>query len=507
MAEYPDRGRGAHVTTQASRVEVAILGGGPAGAAAAGLLARWGHRVALLTRPAALPAHAESLPPSCAKLFDRFGVREAVDAAGFVRATGNTVHWGGSKARVERFGGGEPGYQVRRDAFDRVLLAEAEAAGASVTRDATVHEVRLADDAPGLIRYDDAGGMRELAAHWVLDCTGRTGLIARRGWRRPEPGARTMAIIGAWERAGGWPGPDESHTVVESFDGGWGWSVPESSTRRLVTVMVDPSRTKVERGAMLEATYDAELARMRALPAFLDGATRVGRVWARDASSYSASQVSAPGVLLVGDAASFIDPLSSYGVKKALASAWLAAVVVRTVLADPTMLAPALELFERREREIYDALRRRLAAVSRDAVAGHASGFWEGRPMDEEPATAGEPDVAALRTDAAVLAAFEELRSRDSLTLSPSSALTRVRCATVQGDRVVLEQRLACPAFPEGIRHLRNVDLVRLVELAPRHRQVPDLYEAYARAEHEVALPDFLGALSVLVGKGMLELA
>ncbi len=497
--------------TPSSRVDVAVLGGGPAGASAAALLARWGQRVALITRPAALPAHAESLPPSCAKLFDRFGVREEVDAAGFVRATGNTVHWGGSDARVEQFGGGEQGYQVRRDLLDEVLIRAAESAGAQVTRGATVHEVRLADDAPGLVRYDVGDESHELVADWVLDCTGRTGLIARRGWRRPEPGARTTAIIGVWERAGGWPGPDSSHTVVESFAGGWGWSVPETSTRRLVTVMVDPSRTKVASGVLLEATYTAELARMRALPRFLEGATRVGRVWARDASSYSASRVSAPGVLLVGDAASFIDPLSSYGVKKALASAWLAAVVVRTVREDPTMLAAALELYERREREIYGALRRRLAAVSRDAAVGHAAvghadGFWADRPLEEDEAAHGEPDIAALRTDAAVLAAFESLRARDGVSLSPAAALRRVRVATVQGDRVVLEERLVCPAFPDGIRHLRHVDLVRLVDLAPRHRQVPDLYAAYARADHAVALPDFLGALSVLVGKGLLEL-
>lgn len=495
------------MSTPTPRVDVAVLGGGPAGASAAGLLARWGHRVALLTRPAALPAHAESLPPSCAKLFDLFGVREAVDAAGFVRATGNTVHWGGSEARVERFGGGELGYQVRRDAFDELLIDAAGAAGVQVTRSATVHHVRLADDAPGLVRYDVGDERCELSATWVLDCTGRTGLLARRGWRRPEPGARTMAIIGVWERAGAWPGPDPSHTVVESFDGGWGWSVPETSTRRLVTVMVDPSRTKVERGARLEATYDAELARMRALPRFLEGATRVGRVWARDASSYSASRVSAPAVLLVGDAASFIDPLSSYGVKKALASAWLAAVVVRTVLQDSAMLAPALELYERREREIYAALRSRLATVTRDAAAGHAVGFWADRSTEEELTAPGEPDIAVLRTDDAVLAAFESLRARESLSLAPAKALVRVRCATVQRDRVVLEERLACAAFPEGIRHLRNVDLVRLADLAPRHRSVPDLYEAYARAEHEVPLPDFLGALSVLIGKGMLESA
>src|SRR5215470_12119827 len=111
-------------------VDVAILGGGPAGSAAARLLASHGHRVAVLTRTPTRPTLAESLPPSVGKLLDRIGVRSAVDAADFVRATGNTVWWGTDELRVESFGAGSLGWQVRRDRFDTVLLAEAERASA-----------------------------------------------------------------------------------------------------------------------------------------------------------------------------------------------------------------------------------------------------------------------------------------------------------------------------------------------------------------------------------------
>ena len=110
-------------------VDVAVLGGGPAGAAAARLIASHGHSVVLLTRTPARPALAESLAPSVGKLLDQVGVRSAVDAAAFVRATGNTVWWGANDARVESFGTGSLGWQVRRDTFDTVLLAEAEVAG------------------------------------------------------------------------------------------------------------------------------------------------------------------------------------------------------------------------------------------------------------------------------------------------------------------------------------------------------------------------------------------
>ena len=72
---------------------------------------------------------------------------------------------------------------------------------------------------------------------------------------------------------------------------------------------------------------------------------------------------------------------------------------------------------------------------------------------------------------------------------------------------MVLEERLVLPTWPaagHGVRFLRDIDLVRLVELAPEHEQVPDLFEAYIRRCPPVSLPDFLGALSVLLAKGAL---
>src|SRR5579862_4165708 len=264
--------------------DAVVIGGGPAGATVARLLASWGHRVALLTRPAARPALAESLPPSCRKLFDRIGVRSAIDSAGFLRSTGNTVRWGAGSQRVEGFAAGELGYQVSRDEFDAVLLAEAIAARALVTQRATVREVTRARDADGrfTVSYDVGATHRRVTARWILDCTGRAGILARHDWRRPEPRLRTTAIAAVWERRDGWPLADPSHTLVESYEDGWAWSVPVSETRRHVTVMVDPALTMVAGRARLGATYRTELARTASFHHLVEGATPIGRPFARD---------------------------------------------------------------------------------------------------------------------------------------------------------------------------------------------------------------------------------
>jgi halogenation protein CepH len=502
--------------TRDDSVDVAVLGGGPAGSAAARLLASQGHRVIVLTRAPARPALAESLPPSVGKLLDRIGVRSAVDAADFVRATGNTVWWGSDEPRVESFGAGSLGWQVRRDTFDAVLLAEAERSGARVVRRAVVRDVTHSSgaDAHQIVHYDLRGRQRSIASRWVLDCTGRAGLLARREWRRADPAGRTLALVGVWERRGGWTMlDDETHTLVESYHGGWAWSVPVSRSRRYVTTMVDPSLTPVRRteaADTLGAVYQAELAKAQRLGPLVRSGRHPARLtappFARDASSYDATRFAEAGLLLVGDAASFVDPLSSYGIKKALSSAWLASVVVHTAFVDESMQSAALELYDARERAMCDALRRRFAELSRDVAGDATTEFWHARSVSDS-SDDGEPDVVALRRDPAVLVAFEEIRRRASIGLRPSDALRRSDRPTVRGDRVELAEHLFVPAFRDGVRYLRSVDLVTIVALAPLYDQVPDLYAAYNRAAPPAPLPDFLGALSVLVGKGMLDLA
>ena len=481
-----------------------MLGGGPAGTTAALLLARWGHDVVLLTRMGgAERALGESLPPSCVALLERIGIAH-LDAPGLLRSTGNTVRWGGGDERVERFAAGQFGYQVERSAFDAFLAREAAAAGADV-RLANVTRVDLG--LASTVTFDQNGNEATLEASWVLDCTGRTGIIARNGWRRAEHTSRTTAIVGIWEHDGPWPTPEPSHTIVESGEHGWAWSVPVSSQRRFVTLMVDPTTTPLANRDGLHQSYLDQLARTRSLAPLVKDARLLPPVFARDASPYTARAFAEPGVLLVGDAGSFVDPLSSFGVKKALASAWLASVVVRSVLENPSIADAALQLFNARERAMYDSLRRSAAALARDASSAHPTTFWESRasPASESDLTM-EPDVAALRADADVVRAFSDLRTgHGPLRLRLTADVPRVARAIVRENRVTVEDHLVVPDFPEGLRYVRNVDLVRLSELAPAFDDVPDLFDAYNRFAPPVPLPDFLGALSLLIGKGIVE--
>jgi len=503
--------------------DVLIAGAGPAGCAAGRMLATLGHRVILVDRPAGTRhALAESVPPSARRLLSVLGMLNAVDAAGFQPWIGNTVWWGQGAPRVEAFRAGETGYQVERSRFDAVLRDRAAAAGANV-RTATVRHLVVpgleatasaADAAAGVLATIDSDGhLAEVRASIVLDCSGRAGVVARQGLREGGTAHRTVALAGVWRAESPWPAAQDGHTLVASHADGWAWSVPVDRDTRYFTVMVDPERSHLTRGVPAAEVYRGELGKVAPFEPFLGNASLVDGPWGADASEYGCRRQAGPGFLLVGDAASFVDPLSSFGVKKALVSGWLAAIAVHTILTTPDMAGEAMAFFERRERAILDSLRRQAAQFATGALDAASHPFWQARATPgpqtmsgHEPLVDGEgPDPAELARDPRVLAALDDLRRRPGIHLRLGDEVRVRNRAAIRGNLIVMDDHLFCSAWPGGLRYLRNIDLLALVRLAPEHQDVGELYDALFRAHPGLSLPDYLGALSTLLAYGVLE--
>jgi flavin-dependent dehydrogenase len=457
--------------TRKAPVDALILGSGPAGATAARLLAQWGHNVAIGTGPAPRHSMAECLPPSTHKVFRFLGIEEALAAAGFLATTGNTVWWGGSR-RIEPYPEGM-GYQVLRRDLDRLLLSLAEAAGAHTIPSGGVHP----------------------AARFTLDCSGRAGVLARAYRVRPK-NSRTVALCGVWRSDRGWRLPDATHTLVEAYADGWAWSVPLSRTLRHVAFMVDPQETRLTRGKGIATAYAAEMAKTRAFQRIFANSEMVAAPWGRDASPYTSRQFCGPGFLLAGDAASCIDPLSSFGVKKAMVSGWAGAVVANTWLRRPAMQEAALRFYDDRERQVYESYQRQASGYSRAASAGEARPFWGTRSDWAE----GAPTLVAEET---VSAAWQGLRERSAIRLRRGEGVETREKPRIEGREVVLGRAMAADGG-EPLDFVAGVEVSRLVELAPQFLQVPDLFDAYNRSAPPVELPQFVTALSTLVAAGIL---
>ena len=451
-----------------------MFGGGPAGSSAAKLLSDWGHSVRLITRATTEARLAVSIPPSCHKLFDAIGVDDAIDRAGLVRTTGNTVWWGESAPRVEMFASGARGWQATTHVLEELMMEAAVAAGVSVER-----------------RVITEGDLAPLADRFLIDASGRSGLIARaKGVRVYDDGPRTVALAASWTRPDAWPLPDDTHTLIESYESGWAWSVPTSTTTRHIAVMVDPQRSGLLRAGSPRDVYLNEIAKTVALRRLVAPAECVDGPWGWDASGYRADAYTGDGWLLTGDAGSFIDPLSSAGVKKALASGWLAAVAVHTSLARPAMRQQALAFFAQREQEIETHYARMSRLFLAEAAPTHLHAFWRDRSDSPEPVI--DIDAGAVRE------AFEWLRSVSSIRLRRGEARVELRPA-VRGHEIVLDPAII--SGHESIRFIAGVDVVGLLELGPQFSQVPDLFEAYGRAHGVVPLPDFLFALATAIGR------
>jgi flavin-dependent dehydrogenase len=288
--------------------DVAILGAGPAGCAAAISAAEAGLRVLLVER-LDFPRHrpGETLPPGAEPLFRQLGVLEDVERAAFLRHPGQRVAWAG-EAKLSLFGGtpDEPwlGFQAWRPTLDSILLRRAVALGVQVWQPCAaaapvMHDGRVC----GVLT--DRG---EIRARFVIDGTGGGGWLSRKlGWAAERRTPRLLASYGYIEtgQAAQWLLPE-----LQADAEGWTW-----------LAQVQPR--------VVAWTRLSFKGRRRGAPARLAQIPQARRVAVGGASAdvtwRFAPEAAGPGWFLAGDAAFVLDPASSHGVLRALMSGMMAA--------------------------------------------------------------------------------------------------------------------------------------------------------------------------------------
>ncbi len=315
-------------------VDVAIVGGGPAGSTAASLIKKYDPDAnVLVLEKATFPRDhvGESQLPSISPILHEMGVWDKVEAAGFPVKIGASYTWGKKQDRwdfdffpVEAWQDEQrpaayegqrrfTAFQVDRAKYDELLLRHAESLGAEVREATSVAKVNVQGQKIESLTLGD--GSTVTADHYI-DASGVVGLLRRALGVESDVEAelRNIAIWDYWENAD-WAveiGTGATRVQVRSLPFGWIWFIPLGPTRTSIG-LICPSDYYRQTGKTPEALYDEALAAQPDIQRLTRNATRRGRVESCKDWSHLARQVVGDNWFLCGESAGFADPILAAG--------------------------------------------------------------------------------------------------------------------------------------------------------------------------------------------------
>ena len=331
--------------------DLIVIGGGPAGATVATLVAKTGHKVLLLEKED-FPRYqiGESLlPATVMQLADLLGVREQLAAKNFVVKRGATFSWGRDTDDIwtMNFGSGpadiiDPNapvaYNVQRSEFDEVLLENAIKHGVDVRYRHDVRSIITQDKRISGVNYvDDQGREHSAHARFVVDAAGHRGVLSSKiGKRKFSKFFRKVSAFGYFENGARLNPPLDGNVFFETAGQAWIWYIPLSETLTSVGVVLPDTDYKEFKGDA-KGCLEHYLAQCPKLTKMLKDArysdqSPYDQIRTRGEYAYANSYFWQPGGITIGDAAGLVDVLLSSGAHLATYAALLVARSINSIL-------------------------------------------------------------------------------------------------------------------------------------------------------------------------------
>jgi len=315
-----------------------VVGAGPAGSAVAILLAEQGHSVLVLDK-AAFPRPklcGEYLSPEAARMLDRLGVLKAVDGAGAVPLRGmritapdGTVLEGDYPTDGPFQGYRDHALAIKRLILDQIFFERVKSLPVDVRERHRVEDLLIEGQrVVGVRAAGRDGAAFEARSPLVVGADGRQSVVARRLGLVRSHRLRRLALITYVEGLGDFEGRGEIY--VDPPDYAILNPVSAGVVSLSLVVPLDHATPFSER---LETFFYARLKQLDRLRPRIAGMRPLLPVAALGPLAYRVEPPRHGGVLLVGDAAGFYDPLTGEGIYTALRSAELAAEVIHGALA------------------------------------------------------------------------------------------------------------------------------------------------------------------------------
>lgn len=353
--------------------EVIVVGGGPAGSTIAAELAIAGHEVVLLDK-ARFPRHkacSEYVNPAGAKLLEEMGLLEELRLAGAHRMEAMIVHAPGGHRFVADYARAELGRAalgLSRYRLDHLLLERAKAAGVTVRERSHVRAVIREHGRVSGIEASINGARVQIRAALVIGADGRNSVVARTLSTDAAPvWPRKTGLIAHYRGVTGLDRFGEMHVDRHAYAG----LAPLEDGLTNVALVAD-ARTVNGRTGSIDEFFTGSLDAMPQVAQKLAGAERVGGIRGVGPMATRVRRAAGDGYLLVGDAASFLDPFTGDGIYQALRAAHLAAPVASAALRAGDVSTESLDPYRIARRRAFSAKR---------AVCWIVQGFVNSPPL------------------------------------------------------------------------------------------------------------------------------